>query len=253
MASKQHRLTMKSLESQSRFRVSLTSKAIGRLGRMARETGLSRSALVEQVVSGAIAITSPSAKKTIALKGIQTPEQAEEIEIKVIPHPQEPRKETGEKQQKKEENRIITQLKNELTQIQQQFADLQNQISKNRVLNDRQTKINRTLQQRNKSQEEQIFDLQEQLREKRLLLSHQNKIARSRQDELAKKSICIDELQQELEILKAQCVFPDDAQRLIEKQSSHIESLEEEITKLQHLARFGEMQINKWRYRTYPR
>ncbi|MGD2184021.1 hypothetical protein [Lusitaniella coriacea] len=244
---------MKSLESQSRFRVSLSPTAIDGLGRMAKETGLSRSALVEQIVSGAIAVASPSAKTTIALQKIQTPERVEEIEINIISQTQEASNETSRTQQTKEENRAITQLKSELAQLQQQFADLQHQLSQHQVLNDRQTQINQALRQNNKSQAEQIVDSQEQLKEKKLLISHQNEIAQSRQDELAKKSIRIDELQQDLEILTAQCVLPDDAQQLIQKQSNQIESLEQEITQLQHLARFGEMQINKWRYRTFRR
>ena len=48
--------------------VSLTSNAVINIEKMAKETGLSRSKLIESLVTGAIAISSQNAEKTIAIK-----------------------------------------------------------------------------------------------------------------------------------------------------------------------------------------
>ncbi len=142
---------------KSKVNISLTTEANEKLIALAKEMGISKSGLFEQILVGEIAINSENAEKQITLNG-----DSEEIAISD--------NETTTKKPQKSDSEPIT-IKNdaiekEIENQQKHIAELEEQINKQRYLVADKLKINQNLEEELESKNTYIKTIDKELKEK---------------------------------------------------------------------------------------
>ncbi|MBR8826328.1 MAG: hypothetical protein DSM107014_00235 [Gomphosphaeria aponina SAG 52.96 = DSM 107014] len=174
MGKKRDQAANKSAKKKShKRRIFLTSTGLALLSKIAKKAALSKSALVEQIALGSIAIASPQANKTINLITTETLEK-EATNIEIVTDPQPALKEeisNVEKQLALEKSHLAQQAASYEalnTELQQQISlnqQLQQQLKQTQGLVAQEAASNRSLQQKIQAQSTQIENLEKKLTE----------------------------------------------------------------------------------------
>jgi chromosome segregation ATPase len=248
MTKKKQAASSKSLVKKSTPGLSLAPTVMETLGQMARKTGLSRSALLEQILKGAIAIASPAANMTITLEpvsGIDSKRngRAGQLNIEVISaaSSSQPSKSLDNAAPKPSETKA---LQKQLVESQQQWAardeqivDLQNQLKQEKTLRESQVESDRAVQKQLQEQDRLIAQLQNQLKQEKTLRESQVESDRAVQKQLQEQDRLIAQLQNQLGQEKTLRESQVESDRAVQKQLQEQDRLMAQLQNLQSLER----------------
>lgn len=215
--------------------LSLSPTVMDTLGQIARKMGLSRSALIEQIIKGEIAIASSAARTTISLEptaGLGSNGRAskpklanvEAVETTSLPKrtldsPVKPNAGASALQQQLEETRQQCATKDE------QIAELQNQLKAQKSLAESKEEGFQALQGQSRQQEEQIARLQDRLNEQQSLAEGQSGSVKALQQQCQERDEAIAQLQEQLSAQKSIADSQTESIEALTKQSREQEKL----------------------------
>ena len=189
MVRKRRRDSTKSSVSKSKLGITLTSGALETLSKIAKETGLSKSELVESVAKGSIAIASNSANTTITLD--TGPENGTKISVV-----------NGDKQSQGDSPTVLAEdydtLKQQAGEMSNLVEQLKQQLAEQKSLASEKASSSQELQQQLSEKDNQISELQNQLSEEQSNLSQSRESNQSLQKEFEAKSNQLSEMESKL-------------------------------------------------------
>jgi chromosome segregation ATPase len=256
---------------------SITPTSIQFLSKLSEKAGLSPSELFERIAAGRIAIHSDSAEikfviaKKVDEKGEQAGSETDEVTAHLHPNAQlakqdeqhvSPEKDESLQKPSEEQARLISELQQEIAQLQEQ---LQNRTQQQETVQSSLDSLQQQVQQQAQAiaeKEQEIAQLQEQLQNRTQQQETVQSSLDSLQQQVQQQAQAIAEKEQEIAQLQtrlesrvalqsSQQSNYEFLQQRSQEQAHEIASLRQQIAELRSLATIGEAHLNKWRNRTF--